>query len=163
MMQPYTGLLKKKKTKPWHTVQKHLGIHYKWLNELVPEFTSSKIKVMGVVSPYPLFKSWTIIWPSNSQKTFSVLDLRSGYYHKALDEESKAKSAFIFAWGKYEFIHKSIIWIMTFSVLDLRSGYYHKALDEGIQGQVSFHICLGKIWIHSQEYHLDHDSPNHFL
>ena len=36
-------------------------------------------------------------------KIFTTLDLRSGYYHIALDKESKAKTAFVMPFGKYEF------------------------------------------------------------
>ena len=36
-------------------------------------------------------------------KIFTTLDLRSGYYHIRLDKESKAKTAFITPFGKYEF------------------------------------------------------------
>ena len=33
----------------------------------------------------------------------TTLDLRSGYYHIALDKESKAKTAFVTPFGRYEF------------------------------------------------------------
>ena len=36
-------------------------------------------------------------------KIFTTLDLRSGYYHIALDDESKAKTAFLTPFGKYKF------------------------------------------------------------
>ena len=36
-------------------------------------------------------------------KIFTTLDLHSGYYHIALDKESKAKTAFVMPFGKYEF------------------------------------------------------------
>ena len=36
-------------------------------------------------------------------KVFTTLDLRSGYYHTTLDQESKAKTAFVTPFGKYEF------------------------------------------------------------
>ena len=36
-------------------------------------------------------------------KFFTTLDLRSGYYHIALDKESKAKTAFVTLFGKYKF------------------------------------------------------------
>ena len=39
----------------------------------------------------------------NPPKIFTTLDLRSGYYHITLDKESKAKTAFVMPFGKYEF------------------------------------------------------------
>ena len=36
-------------------------------------------------------------------KIFTTLDLRSGYYHIALDDKSKAKTAFVTPFGKYKF------------------------------------------------------------
>ena len=36
-------------------------------------------------------------------KIFTTSDLRSGYYHITLDNESKAKTAFVTLFGKYEF------------------------------------------------------------
>ena len=35
-------------------------------------------------------------------KIFTTLDLQSGYYHIALDNESKAKTAFVTPFGKYQ-------------------------------------------------------------
>ena len=39
----------------------------------------------------------------HSARIFTTLDLRSGYYHIRLDKESKAKTAFVTPFGKYEF------------------------------------------------------------
>ena len=36
-------------------------------------------------------------------KIFTTLELQSGYYHIALDKESKAKTAFVTLFGKHEF------------------------------------------------------------
>ena len=36
-------------------------------------------------------------------KIFTTLDLHSGYYYIALDNESKAKTAFVTSFGKYKF------------------------------------------------------------
>ena len=36
-------------------------------------------------------------------KIFTTLDLQSGYYRITLDNESKAKTAFVTSFGKYEF------------------------------------------------------------
>ena len=37
-------------------------------------------------------------------KFFSTIDLRSGYYHIALGKDSRAKTAFVTPFGKYEFL-----------------------------------------------------------
>ena len=36
-------------------------------------------------------------------RIFTTLDLKSGYYHIGLDKESRAKTAFVTPFGKYEF------------------------------------------------------------
>ena len=37
-------------------------------------------------------------------KVFSTIDLRSGYHHIALGKSSRAKTAFVTPFGKYEFL-----------------------------------------------------------
>ena len=37
-------------------------------------------------------------------KVFSTIDLRSGYYYIALGKDSRAKTAFVTPFGKYEFL-----------------------------------------------------------
>ena len=37
-------------------------------------------------------------------KIFSTIDLRSCYHHKALDMDSRAKTAFVTPFGKYKFL-----------------------------------------------------------
>ena len=37
-------------------------------------------------------------------KVFSTIDLRSGYHHIALGKDSRAKTAFVTPFGKYEFL-----------------------------------------------------------
>ena len=37
-------------------------------------------------------------------KVFSTIDLRSGYHHIALGKSSRAKTAFVMPFGKYEFL-----------------------------------------------------------
>ena len=43
----------------------------------------------------------------NGAKYFSTLDLRAGYHHIPLDEESIPKNAFTSSFGKYEYIKVS--------------------------------------------------------
>ena len=37
-------------------------------------------------------------------KVFSTIDLRSGYHHITLGKSSRAKTAFVIPFGKYEFL-----------------------------------------------------------
>ena len=57
----------------------------------------------GNLSLIPLPKIDEMYANLRGTKVFTTLDLRSGYYHIALDQESKAKTAFVTPFGKYEF------------------------------------------------------------
>ena len=57
----------------------------------------------GNLSLIPLPKIDEMYANLHGAKIFTTLDLRSGYYHIALDQESKAKTAFVTPFGKYEF------------------------------------------------------------
>ena len=57
----------------------------------------------GNLSLIPLPKIDEMYANLHGAKIFTTLDLHSGYYHIALDNESKAKTAFITLFGKYEF------------------------------------------------------------
>ena len=56
----------------------------------------------GNLSLIPLPKIDEMYANLHSAKIFIMLDLRSGFYHISLDK-SKAKTAFITPFGKYEF------------------------------------------------------------
>ena len=51
----------------------------------------------------PLPKIDEIFAKLRGAKLFSMIDLRSGYYHIGLTHESRAKSAFMVPMGKWEF------------------------------------------------------------
>ena len=57
----------------------------------------------GNLSLIPLPKIDEMYANLRGVKIFTTLDLRSGYYHITLDNESKAKTAFVTPFGKYEF------------------------------------------------------------
>ena len=57
----------------------------------------------GNLSLIPLPKIDEMYASLRGAKNFTTLDLRSGYYHIALDQESKANTAFVTPFGKYEF------------------------------------------------------------
>ena len=57
----------------------------------------------GNLSLIPLPKIDKMYANLRGAKIFTTLDLQSGYYHITLDNESKAKTAFVTLFGKYEF------------------------------------------------------------
>ena len=57
----------------------------------------------GNISLVPLPKIDKMYAALCGAKIFTTLDLRSGYYRISLDEESRAKTAFVTPFGKYEF------------------------------------------------------------
>ena len=57
----------------------------------------------GSISLVPLPKIDEMYGRLQGAKIFTTLDLRGGYYHIGLSENSKAKTAFITPFGKYQF------------------------------------------------------------
>ena len=57
----------------------------------------------GNISLVPLPKINEMYSRLKGAKYFTTLDLQSGYYHISLSENSKAKTAFITPFGKYQF------------------------------------------------------------
>ena len=57
----------------------------------------------GNLSLIPLPKINEMYANLHGAKIFTTLDLHSGYYHIALDNKSKAKTAFVTPFGKYKF------------------------------------------------------------
>ena len=57
----------------------------------------------GNLSLIPLPKMNEMYANLHGTQIFTTLDLHSGYYHITLDNESKAKTAFVTPFGKYEF------------------------------------------------------------
>ena len=71
---------------------KCLVIDYQVLNKVTRKFI------------WPMPKVEDIFSQLNSAKYFSTLDLRAGYHHIPLDEESIAKTAFTSPYEKYEYV-----------------------------------------------------------
>ena len=57
----------------------------------------------GNLSLIPLPKIDEMYASLHGAKIFTTLDLRNGYYHITLDQDSKAKTAFVTPFSKYEF------------------------------------------------------------
>ena len=60
-------------------------------------------KAKGISTLVPLPKIDEIYARLKDSKIYSTFDMRSGYYHMVLSEESRPKSAFVSAYGKWEF------------------------------------------------------------
>ena len=80
-------------------------IDFRRVNELQPKTqrVDKQTNTLGNLSLIPLPKIDGMYANLHGAKIFSTLDLRSGYYHMGLDKESKAKTAFVTPFGKYEF------------------------------------------------------------
>ena len=64
----------------------------------------TKGKSKSQISIHPLPKINEMYAKLKGAKVFSTIDLRSGYHHIALDKDSRAKTAFVTPFGKYEFL-----------------------------------------------------------
>ena len=83
---------------------------------------------------------------------FSTIDLRSGYYHIGLTQESRAKSAFVVPMGKWQFKH-------TPFGLSQTPAYFQLLINKVLMGCSSFAMgYLDDIIIFSktEEEHLQH-------
>ena len=80
-----------------------LCVDFRKVNNLQQEvITAGKTK--GQISIHPLPKIDEIYVKLKGAKVFSTIDLRSGYHHIALGKSSRAKTAFVTPFGKYEFL-----------------------------------------------------------
>ena len=92
-----------KKSTPGEPPRHRMCIDFKKLNELQPEVHHVDSETGGSISLVPLPKIDEMYGRLQGAKIFTTLDLRGGYYHIGLSENSKAKTAFITPFGKYQF------------------------------------------------------------
>ena len=92
-----------KKSAPREPPKRRLCVDFRKVNELQQEvITAGKTK--GQISIHPLPKIDEMYVKLGGAKVFSTIDLRSGYHHIALGKSSRAKTAFVLPFGKYEFL-----------------------------------------------------------
>ena len=92
-----------KKSAPGEPPKRRLCIDFRKVNELQQEvITAGKTKAH--ISIHPLPKIDEMYAKLKGAKVFSTIDLRSGYHHIALGKSSRAKTAFVMPFGKYEFL-----------------------------------------------------------
>ena len=87
-------------------------VDFRKINDLQPQVRRVDSATSGNISLVPLPKIDEMYAALCGAKIFTTLDLRSGYYHINLDEESKAKTAFVTPFRKYEF-NSVPIWFST--------------------------------------------------
>ena len=83
-------------------------------------------------------------------KVFSI-DLRSGYHHITLSKDSRAKTAFVTPFGKYEFL------MVSFGLAQAQA-YFQLLMNKVLEGLSYAMIYLDDIIIFStnEEDHLRH-------
>ena len=92
-----------KKSAPREPPKRRLCVDFRKVNELQQEvITAGKTKEQ--ISIHPLPKIDEMYAKLKGAKVFSTIDLRSGYHHIALGKSSRAKTAFVMPFGKYEFL-----------------------------------------------------------
>ena len=92
-----------KKSAPGEPQKRRLCIDFRKVNELQQEvITVGKTK--GQISIHPLPKIDEMYAKLKGAKVSSTIDLRSGYHHIVLGKSSRAKTAFVTPFGKYEFL-----------------------------------------------------------
>ena len=92
-----------KRTAPGEPPKRRLCVDYRAINGLLPPVKKAFSKAKGITTLVPLPKIDEIYACLKDSKIYSTFDMRSGYYHMVLSEESRPKSAFISAYGKWEF------------------------------------------------------------
>ena len=93
-----------KKSRPGEPPRQRMCVDFRKINDLQPQVRRVDSATSGNISLVPLPKINEMYAVLHGAKIFTTpLDLRSGYYHINLNEESKAKTAFMTPFGKYEF------------------------------------------------------------
>ena len=92
-----------KKSAPREPPKRRLCVDFRKVNELQQEIITAG-KTKGQISIHPLPKIDEMYAKLKGAKVFSTTDLRSGYHHITLGKSSRAKTAFVTPFGKYEFL-----------------------------------------------------------
>ena len=139
-----------KKSAPGEPPKRRLCIDFRKVNELQQEvITAGKTK--GQISIHPLPKIDEMYAKLKGAKVFSTIDLRSGYHHIALGKSSRAKTAFVMPFGKYEFF------MVPFGLAQALA-YFQLLMNKVLKGLKFAMTYLDNIIIFSQDesQHLEH-------
>ena len=105
-----------KRSAPGEPPKRRLCVDYCAINSLLPPVKKAFSKPKGISTLVPLPKIDEIYACLKDSKIYSTFNMRSGYYHMVLSEESRPKSAFVSAYGKWEF-KRCPFWISSSSCL----------------------------------------------
>ena len=92
-----------KRTAPGEPPKRRLCADYRAINSLLPPVKKAFSKAKGILTLVPWPKIDEIYACLKDSKIYSTFDMQSGYYHMVLSEKSRPKSAFVSAYGKWEF------------------------------------------------------------
>ena len=94
-----------KKSVPGEPPRQRMCVDFHRINELQlkAQRVDKQTDTKGNLSLIPLPKIDEMYASLRHAKIFTILDLHSGYCHISLGNESKAKTAFVMPFGKYEF------------------------------------------------------------
>ena len=129
---------------------KRLCVDFRKVNELQQEvITAGKTKCQ--ISIHPLPKIDEMYAKLTGAKVFSTIDLRSGYHHIALGRSSRAKTAFVMPFGKFEFL------MVPFGLAQ-GPAYFQLLMNKVLKGLKFAMTYLDDIVIFSQDelQHLEH-------
>ena len=140
-----------KKSHPDEPPRRRMCVDYRALNALLPPVQKAYSKAKGVLSLVPLPKIDQIYARLIGSTIYSTLDLRSGYHHIALSDESQPKTAFVTPMGKFHFTK------VPFGLAQAPA-YFQRLIDEVLVGLPFSFGYLDDILIYSgdPERHLDH-------
>ena len=97
------GVITKFMSQPGEPPKKTLCTDFRKINDLQQKvITEGKSK--GCLSLIPILKIDEMYAKLKGARFFLTIDLRSRYYHIALGKDSRAKTAFVMPFGKYEFL-----------------------------------------------------------
>ena len=139
-----------KKSAPGKPPKRRLCVDFRKVNELQQEvITAGKTK--GQISIHPLPKIDEMYAKLKGAKVFSTIDFRSGYHHIALGKSSRAKTAFVMPFGKYEFL------MVPFGLAQAPA-YFQLLMNKVLKGLKFTMMYLDDIIIFSQDelQHLEH-------
>ena len=140
-----------KKTAPGEPPKQRLCVDYRALNSLLPPVKKAYSKAKGILTLVPLPKIDEIYARLKDSTIYSTFDMRSGYYHMALSEKSRPKSAFVSSFGKWEFKK------CPFGLAQAPA-YFQRLINEVLSGLTFAFGYLDDILVYSpnMETHLTH-------